>query len=189
MYIVPPSPSGVLSESLKAMVSAVNAVKEELEAICCQYGWLGGVWQFLQQWEGRGRAAQLSAEEFEVCGFSLLLSSCRNTVSKAGDMAVIDPLSLSLPPFLFSSTPPQTTLTQLHQWVEQVSHLPPHHPTPYSLVRVGTGEMVATVLPQLMAVLGQLKAVGVEHTRRVCERVLHETRQRSEVRKTCVCMC
>ena len=72
MYIVPPSPSGVLSESLAAMVSAVSVVKEELEAICSQYGWLGGVWQFLQQWEGRGRAAQLSAEEFEVYGFSLL---------------------------------------------------------------------------------------------------------------------
>ena len=98
-----------------------------------------------------------------------------------------DPPPLSLLPFLFSSTPPQTTLTQLHQWVEQVSHLPPHHPTPHSLVMVGTGEMMATVLPQLMAVLGQLKAVGVEHTRRVCERVLHETRQRSEVRRH-VCM-
>ena len=57
----------MLSASLAAMESAVNAVKEEVEAICCQYGWLGGVWQFLQQWEGRWRAAQLSAEEFEVC--------------------------------------------------------------------------------------------------------------------------
>lgn len=45
----------------------MSAVREELGAICSRYSWLGGVWQFLQQWEGRGRATQLSAEEFEVC--------------------------------------------------------------------------------------------------------------------------
>ena len=57
----------MLSATLVAMESAVSAMREELVAICSRYSWLGGVWQFLQQWEGRGRATQLSAEEFEVC--------------------------------------------------------------------------------------------------------------------------
>lgn len=76
----------------------------------------------------------------------------------------------------------QSTLTQLHQWVGRISLLPSHLSTSHSLVSVGSGEVVATVLPRLTAILEQLKEMGVEHTRRVCKRVLQETKDRSEVR-------
>ena len=83
---------------------------------------------------------------------------------------------------MISSSTLQSTLTQLHQWVGRISLLPSNLSTSHSLVSVGNGEVVAAVLPRLMAILEQLKGMGVEHTRRVCERVLQETKDRSEVR-------
>ena len=151
----------------------MSAVREELGAICSQYSWLGGVWQFLQQWEGRGRATQLSAEEFEVCQLLAASFIILQAIKPEGGSG----LSMTSP-----SSTLQSTLTQLHQWIGQISLLPSHLSTSHSLVSVGSGEVVATVLPRLTAILEQLKEMGVEHTRRVCKRVLQETKDRSEVR-------
>ena len=76
----------------------------------------------------------------------------------------------------------QTTLTQLYEWRDQLSDLPSHLPTPYSMVCVVTGEMVGVILPRLGSILDRLKTKGVEEARKEGQRVLAETKRHSEVR-------
>ena len=51
---------------MNAVKAAVDQVSVELDGMCAQYSWLNQVWHFITHWEGRDRAADMTAEEYEV---------------------------------------------------------------------------------------------------------------------------
>lgn len=58
--------SEVLSGVTDKLQRAVDEVCETIQSICDDNHWLGDVWKFVNSWQGRSRAASMSAEELEV---------------------------------------------------------------------------------------------------------------------------
>ena len=56
----------MLVACLTKLQSAVGVACREAGSLCRRLGWLEEMWHFVQQWGGRGRAASLSPEEFQV---------------------------------------------------------------------------------------------------------------------------
>ena len=54
------------SSCVNTVKAAVDQVSVELDGMCTQYSWLNQVWHFITHWEGRDRAADMTAEEYEV---------------------------------------------------------------------------------------------------------------------------
>ena len=75
----------------------------------------------------------------------------------------------------------QTTFNSLYDWQCLLESLPSHQPTPYSLVSIGSSEVVGKLLPRLTTILEQIKSVGVLQAKLLCERVLDETKRKTEV--------
>lgn len=54
--------------------------------------------------------------------------------------------------------------------------------TAHSLVSIGSGEVVGRLLPRLTTILEQVKSIGVLQAKMLCERVLQQTKHKTEVR-------
>ena len=57
-----------------------------------------------------------------------------------------------------------------------------HQCSPHRLVSIGSGEVVGKLLPRLTTILEQVKSIGVLQAKMLCERVLQQTKQKTEVR-------
>ena len=68
------------SSCLKTVRSAVDQVSVELDAMCRQYSWLNQVWDFITHWEGKERATDMTAAEYEVSIHPLLIVEVLYTI-------------------------------------------------------------------------------------------------------------
>ena len=57
-----------------------------------------------------------------------------------------------------------------------------HRCSPHRLVSIGSGGVVGRLLPRLTTILEQVKSIGVLQAKMLCERVLQQTKQKTEVR-------
>lgn len=78
----------------------------------------------------------------------------------------------------------QKTFNSLYDWQCLLESLPTHQPTPHCLVSVGSGEVVGRLLPRLTTILEQIKSIAVLQAKLLCERVLSETKHKTEVNST-----
>ena len=58
--------SEVYLSSLRSMETAVECVCSEMSSMYTEYSWLNDVWGFVTHWEGKRRAMNMTADEYEV---------------------------------------------------------------------------------------------------------------------------
>lgn len=65
--------SEVYLSSLTSVQTAVECVCSEMGSMCRDYSWLNEVWDFITHWEGKKKAVNMTADEYEVCVHSSVL--------------------------------------------------------------------------------------------------------------------
>ena len=58
--------SPILQRDMDSMQLAVKEVCLSVGSICDRYKWMNDMWSFINSWEGKKKAAIMTAEEFEV---------------------------------------------------------------------------------------------------------------------------
>lgn len=75
----------------------------------------------------------------------------------------------------------EVSLNQLYRWQNQFVAIPSEILTPYAMLCISTSSLMEMFQSMLVTIQDQIKSAAIQRSRVLCEKVLHETKGRSEV--------